>query len=64
MTVEVDGPSHFVDRKPSRSTILKRRQVAKLNGIPVISMPYWEWNELKKDREKKQLYLHSLLGLI
>jgi len=61
--VEVDGPSHFLGRNPTGSTILKRRQVTNLDSIPVISVPYWEWNELKKDCEKKQQYLRDLLGL-
>ena len=60
--VEVDVPSHFIGRKPAGSTILKQRQVSKLEGIPVVSVPYWEWNELGKDSDKKQQYLRSLLG--
>ena len=61
---EVDGTSHFVGRKPSGSIILKRRQVANLEGIPIVSVPYWEWNKLAKDGSEKQQYLRSLLGLI
>ena len=65
VAVEVDGPSHFISRRtrePTGSTILKRRQVPKLDGIPVVSVPYWEWDELKEDSNKKQEYLHSLLS--
>ncbi len=39
--VEVDGPSHFLGMKPTGSTILKRRQVTHLEGIPLVSVPYW-----------------------
>ena len=60
--VEVDGPTHFIGRNPSGSTILKHRQVSNLDGIPVVSVPYWEWNKLGKDGEKKQQYLQSLLS--
>ena len=60
--VEVDGPTHFIGRNPSGSTILKHRQVTNLDGIPVVSVPYWEWDKLGKDSEKKQQYLHSLLS--
>ena len=31
--IEVDGPSHFVGRKPTGSTLLKHRQVITLDGI-------------------------------
>ena len=31
--IEVDGPSHFVGRKPTGSTILKHRQVSTLDEI-------------------------------
>ncbi len=62
--IEVDGPSHFIGRKPTGSTILKRRQVDTLDDIRVISVPYWEWNKLGKDRGKKQEYLRTLLGLV
>jgi hypothetical protein len=62
--IEVDGPSHFVGRKPTGSTILKCRQVDTLDDIPVISVPYWEWHKLGKHRGKKQEYLRTLLGLV
>ena len=65
--VEVDGPSHFVGRTrtPTGSTILKNRQVPNLDldGIPLVSVPYWEWDKFKKDSDKKQRYLRTLLGL-
>ncbi len=60
--IEVDGPSHFVGRKPAGSTILKHRQVTKLDEFPIVSVPYWEWNELGKDRSKKRQYLQKLLA--
>jgi len=61
--IEVDGPHHFLGRKPTGSTILKHRQVTNLDRIPVVSVPYWEWNKLRKDSGKKQQYLRSLLDL-
>ena len=60
--VEVDGPTHFIGRNPSGSTILKHRQVSNLDETPVVSVPYWDWNKLGKDSEKKQQYLHLLLS--
>ncbi|KAL7555214.1 hypothetical protein ACHAWF_018959, partial [Thalassiosira exigua] len=57
-SVEVDGPAHFVGQRPHGKTVLKRRQVAKVDGIPVVSLPYWEWNDLDSDDEK-QRYIRS-----
>jgi hypothetical protein len=62
--IEVDGPSHFIIREPTGSTLLKRRQVNNLGKNQIISVPYWEWNELGTDRRKKQEYLRCKLGLI
>jgi hypothetical protein len=45
VAIEVDGPSHFVGRKPTGATMLKRRQLHHL-GWRLVSVPYWEWNEL------------------
>ncbi|EJK65091.1 hypothetical protein THAOC_14102, partial [Thalassiosira oceanica] len=61
VAVEVDGPSHFIDRRPAGSTILKHRQVAKMDHIKVVSVPYWEWDELKNS-EMKQRYLREKLS--
>ena len=61
VAVEVDGPFHFIDRRPAGRTILKHRQVARLDCIEVVSVPYWEWNELKKSATK-QHYLREKLG--
>ena len=61
--IEVDGPSHFAGRRLTGNAALKRRQVTGLEGIPLVSVPYWEWNALKSDRYKKQQYLSALLGL-
>jgi hypothetical protein len=62
--IEVDGPSHFINGEPTGSTLLKRRQVSTLDGIRIVSVPYWEWNECGKDSVKKQQYLQSKLGLV
>jgi hypothetical protein len=62
--IEVDGPSHFINREATGSTLLKRRQVSSLDGIHIVSVPYWEWNRFGNDRVKKQQYLRSKLGLV
>jgi hypothetical protein len=61
--IEVDGPYHFMNQEPKGSTLLKRRQVSTLDGIHIVSVPYWEWNKLGRDRVKKQDYLRAKLGL-
>jgi hypothetical protein len=61
--IEVDGPSHFMNQEPTGSTLLKRRQVSTLDDIPIVSVPYWEWNKLGNDHVKKQQYLRINLGL-
>merc|ERR1712032_1602522 len=61
--VEVDGPSHFIGKRPTGSTMLKRRQVPVLDGIEIVSVPYWEWGEMKRNGGMKQQYLRTLLGL-
>jgi len=63
--VEVDGPSHFIGRSksPLAKTILKRRQVQSIDEVDLVSVPYWEWNKLGKDRGKQQEYLRKLLNL-
>lgn len=61
--IEVDGPSHFIGEKPTGSTILKHRQVTNIERIKIVSVSYWEWRKLKRDRSKKQQYLRLLLRL-
>ena len=62
--VEVDGPWHFIGkgRSPLGRTIIKRRQVPAIDGIELVSVPYWEWDKLGKDEAKKQDCLWELLG--
>jgi hypothetical protein len=57
--IEVDGPSHFINREATGSTLLKRRQVSTLDDIRIVSVPYWDWNRFGNDRGKKQEYLRS-----
>jgi hypothetical protein len=49
-------PSHFVNQEPIGSTLLKRSQVSTLDGICIVSVPFWEWNKLGRNRAKKQQY--------
>jgi hypothetical protein len=61
--IEVDGPYHFMNQEATGSTLLKRRQVNNLDGIGIVSVPYWEWDKLGNEHVKKQEYLQIKLGL-
>ena len=62
--IEVDGPYHFMNQEPTGSTLLKRRQVSTLDGIHIVSVPYWDWDGFgMEDHTKKRQYLRSKLGL-
>jgi len=52
----VDGPSHFINREATGSTLLKRIQENNLNDIRIVSVPYWEWNELGKDHAEGDIF--------
>lgn len=59
--IEMDGPYHFLGRKPNGSTILKRRQCVNVEGIELACIPYWDWDPKKKDHDRKRSYLRWLL---
>ena len=45
--VEFDRPSHFLTcRLPVGGTLMKRRHL-ELPGYTVVSLPFWEWNQLR-----------------
>ncbi|GFR41428.1 hypothetical protein Agub_g2115 [Astrephomene gubernaculifera] len=68
VAVEVDGPWHFLANHPHTrtkdgSTQLRDRHLERVFGAGnVVSVPYWEWNELK-GAEAREQYLCNLLGL-
>jgi len=66
LAVEVDGPSHFVGCVPTGATLFKRRQLRHF-GWRLVSLPYWEWDELNhcdklKEHDQRAAYLSSLLS--
>jgi len=62
--IVIDDPSHFLAREATGSTILKHRQAANLEEIPVVFVSYLEWKPFGKGNlNKKQQYLRALLGL-
>jgi very-short-patch-repair endonuclease len=61
LAIEVDGPYHFVwpDRRLDGRTQHRNRVLA-ARGYAVVSVPYYEWNDLKGSRERQQ-YLLQLI---
>jgi hypothetical protein len=59
--VEFDGPFHFLAcRSPLGGTLMKRRHL-ELLGYTVVSLPYWEWDPLKKSDKRKEYVEDKLL---
>jgi len=59
--VEFDGPSHFVGRgSPTGATLLKRRHL-RLLGYALVSVPYWEWDEVRGGEGDGEEYLRARL---
>jgi hypothetical protein len=60
--VEFDGPSHFwTCRLPVGGTLMKRRYL-ELLGFTVVSLPFWEWDQLTGNDERKE-YLRGKLHI-
>jgi hypothetical protein len=60
--VEFDGPSHFLMcRLPVGGTLMKWRHL-ELLGYTVVSLPFWEWNQLTESDERKE-YLRDKLHI-
>jgi hypothetical protein len=45
---------------PTGSTLLKHRQLGQL-GYKVVSVPYWEWDALCRDKDRERAYLSNAL---
>ncbi|PNH12701.1 hypothetical protein TSOC_000343 [Tetrabaena socialis] len=69
VAVEVDGPTHFMANDPHMRvrdgpTQLRDRQLGRLFGAGnVVSVPHWEWREMRRDGGREEGYLLRLLGL-
>ena len=50
-------------RLPTGSTLLKQRQLGQL-GYKVVSIPYWEWDALRGDKERERAYLSKALAVV
>jgi hypothetical protein len=63
--IEVDGPSHFIrqDRDALNGSTMLKQRLLRLAGWRIISVPYFEWDELE-DSTAKVSYLTQLIGLL
>jgi hypothetical protein len=60
--VEFDGPSHFLTcRLPVGGTLMKRRHL-ELLGYTVVSLPFWECDQLMGSDEREE-YLRGKLHI-
>ena len=60
--VEVDGPSHFLSCKSPKGKTLIKRRILELLGYNLVSVPYWEWDELQHDMRAQEIYLRCRLA--
>jgi very-short-patch-repair endonuclease len=63
LAVEVDGPSHFVSpgNRVNGPTQYRDRAL-KAWGYTVVSIPGWEWAQLKGTEQRQQYLLEKLKG--
>jgi len=56
LAIEADGPTHFLrpDRQVTGETLARNRALAR-RGHLVVSVPYWEWDDLKKSEQAAYL---------
>ena len=59
--VEVDGPSHFLSCKAPKGATLIKRRLLELLGYNLVSVPYWEWEEMRQDKRAQEAYLRNRL---
>ncbi|PNH03026.1 hypothetical protein TSOC_010950 [Tetrabaena socialis] len=70
VAVEVHGPAHSLANAPymsdcTGSTQLHDRHLGRCFGAGnVVSVPYWEWDKLGRNRRRQEEYLLRLLGLL
>jgi very-short-patch-repair endonuclease len=44
LLIEVDGPSHFINKQETMQSKMKKRHLRQ-SGYDVVSIPYFEWNQ-------------------
>ena len=58
VAIEADGPTHFLlsGREVTGDTLARNRALA-ARGYVVVSVPYWEWGEVKGGAVQQAAYL-------
>ncbi len=57
----MDGPHHYTQKRQATGmTVLKRRQLRAL-GWAVIHVPYFEWQELRGNKESECAFMRQKL---
>ncbi|KAI8475360.1 MAG: hypothetical protein J3K34DRAFT_484527 [Monoraphidium minutum] len=58
LAIEADGPWHFMrsGREPTGETLARNRALA-ARGFVVVSVPWWEWQEVRGDAAAQDAYL-------
>jgi hypothetical protein len=74
VSIEFDGPSHYLkpafgsrDRiGPMDGQSHLRNSLLKKSGLfeRLITIPFYEWNEVERDKEKEEVYLKSKLNVV
>jgi hypothetical protein len=61
VAIEVEGPYHYVqpDNTLTGSTLFRNRALA-ARGFTVISIPHWDWGELRSAAQQQQYLLDKL----
>lgn len=61
IALEVDGPFHYATNIPNRpmGALVLRNSLLEHSGWSVLSIPYWEWEQVGNTRREKQEYLRT-----
>ena len=70
--IEVNGPSHFRQSPGVNESnlyslninTLKKQELLEKMGYVYVDIPYYEWDEIGNDIEKRKRYLKGKLDLI
>ena len=59
VSIRVDGKHHFVSQELLTGKAMLRRRLIENEGIHLISIPHWEWEQLGNDQPKQEEFLRN-----